>query len=153
MMRNLSTRETIVRQVNRFIDSLVSRGDKKLIAFFKDLAENINDYLNYSETIQSERDLMEYQTDKLRHENEILKKTIDLFIPHYMVSDLTIEELEMLNKLRRDNYYSIITFNDDRTFLENYKILQGFFPSIGFTENDREDLKNEVAIYTKELGL
>lgn len=128
-------------KANRFIDSLAKRGDEKLNAFFIELAESIQSISRESLKIQEDFGLHEFEKDRLRQENEKLKKCLDLFC-NIRINELSCEEVAYLHRIRKGGYYTAKTFFDDLNMIkENEQLIEILYPDIGRKPKNREKLK------------
>jgi len=128
-------------KTNRFIDSLVKHNDKKLNDFFLDVAESIGGIAHESREIAEEFGIHEFEKDRLRQENESLKKALDLFC-NIRINELSNEDLAYLHRMRKGGYYTAKTFfNDLNRIRENDSMIKILYPDIERKPKTREELK------------
>jgi hypothetical protein len=128
-------------KTNRFIDSLVKRGDKKLNEFFFDIAESMQGITKEAEIVESEFGMHEFEKDRLRQENEKLKKCLDLFC-NIRIDELSLEDLAYLHRMRKGEYYTAKPFFDDFNMIkENKQLMKILYPDIERKPKTRAELK------------
>jgi uncharacterized protein (UPF0305 family) len=128
-------------KANRFIDSLAKRGDEKLNAFFIELAESIQSLSKESLEVQEDFGLHEFEKDRLRQENEKLKKALDLFC-NIRIDELSNLDIAYLHRMRKGNYYTARSFFQDFNMIkENDQLMEILYPDVDRKPKSREELK------------